>query len=61
MTKISIENKLSVIFEFTRSGYLKNILINAPTDREQATLEGALDRLIKPDHNSWIKRLLRRG
>lgn len=55
------ENKLTAQFEFTESGYLKAILLNAGSAAHQATLEKALNRLFKPDHLSWIKQLLGRG
>ena len=52
-------NKISVVFEFTRTGFLKAILLNAPDDEGQATLERALDRLCKPRHFGWIRRMFR--
>ena len=55
-----IENKLTAQLEFTESGYLKAILLNAGSKRDQATLEKALNRLLKPSPFSWIKRLFRR-
>jgi hypothetical protein len=54
------EPKLSAVFEFTEAGYLKAILLHAESEKEQATLERALDRLFKPRQFAWIKRLLRR-
>lgn len=55
------ETKLSAQFEFTETGYLKAILLNAGSEKDQATLERALDRLFKPDHYRWIKRLFKKG
>lgn len=54
------ENKITATFEFSRTGYLRAIYLNVPTDKDQATIERALDRLIRPAHESWIKRLFRR-
>jgi len=55
------EQKLSAQFEFTETGYLKAILLNAGNEKDQAILERALDRLFKPDHYRWIRRLFRKG
>jgi hypothetical protein len=54
------ETKLSAQFEFTETGYLKAILLNAESDEKQATLERALDRLLKPDSYGWIKRIFKK-
>jgi hypothetical protein len=51
------KNNLSVIFKFSESGRVKAIFLNAETDRDQAILEKALDRLIKTTHFSWLRRL----
>jgi len=55
------EPKLSAVFEFTKSGYLKAILLNACSEADQATLDRALDRLFKPQHFGWIRRLFKKG
>jgi hypothetical protein len=55
------DKKLTAIFEFTDCGYLRAILLNAGCEEDQITLERALDRLIRPQHTSWIKRLFGRG
>lgn len=47
--------------EFTETGYLRAVYLNAETDGDQATLERALCRVMKPDHVSWIRRLFKRG
>ena len=52
--------KLTAQFEFTENGYLKAILLNAESEKDQATLERALNRLFKPNHFSWIRRLFKR-
>jgi len=54
------ESKLSAVFEFTKAGYLKAILLSAENESDQATLERALDRLFKPGHLSWVRRLFKR-
>lgn len=54
------ESKLSAQFEFTKAGYLKAILLNAENEGDQKTLEKALDRLFKPSHLSWVRRLFKR-
>lgn len=51
------KEKLSVVFKFSQTGRLKAIFLNAETDRDQAILEKALDRLIKTTHFSWLRRL----
>ena len=55
------EPKLTAQFEFTENGYLKAVLLNAENEKGQATLERALDRLFKPDHFRWVKRLFKGG
>ena len=54
------ESKLSAVFEFTETGYLKSILLNTESEKDQATLERALDRLFRPDYFRRIKRLFKR-
>jgi hypothetical protein len=53
--------KISVVMEFTETGYLKAILLNAESEKNQVTLERALDRLLNPQHFGWIRRLFKRG
>lgn len=55
-----VEGRITATFEFSRNGYLRTIYLNVPTDRDQATLERALNRLIRPSHGSWVRRLFRR-
>jgi len=50
--------KLSILFEFTKTGRLKAIFLNAENDRDQALLERCLDRLIRPNQFSWLNKLL---
>lgn len=51
--------KISVVLEFTRTGFLKAVLLNAPDDERQIILQRSLDRLFKPQHFSWLRRLFR--
>lgn len=53
------KNKLSAQFEFTESGYLEAILLNAGSAERQAILEKALNRLFKPGHFAWVRRFFR--
>lgn len=53
------EDKISVVLEFTRTGFLKAVLLNAPDDDGQIILERSLDRLCKPQHVGWLRRLFR--
>jgi len=53
--------KITANLEFSKTGYLKAVYLNASTDSDQETLERALNRLLKPNHNSWIRRLFRQG
>jgi len=54
------ETTITAQLEFTSTGYLKAILLNAETDGDQATLERALTRIMNPGHRGWIGRLLKR-
>jgi hypothetical protein len=58
MTRTPTKSKLSAIFEFTETGFLKAILLNAPNDEGQKVIEKALDRVLNPP--SWMRRLFRR-
>jgi hypothetical protein len=52
--------KISAQFEFSPTGFLKAILLNAETDGNQGVLERALFRILNPGHMGWISRLFRR-
>jgi hypothetical protein len=52
--------RISVTMEFTSTGYLQSVLLNAQNDGDEAVLGKALNRLIKPDHFSWVRRLFRK-
>lgn len=52
--------RITAQLEFSETGYLRAVYLNAETDGDQAILEKALFRLLKPDHVSLIRRLFRR-
>ncbi len=52
--------KILVTMEFTSTGYLKSVLLNAQNDGDEEVLGKALNRLFKPNHFSWVRRLLSR-
>ncbi len=52
--------RISVTMEFTATGYLQSVLLNAQNDGDEATLDKALNRLIKPGHFSWVRRLFKK-
>lgn len=54
-----LSTKITAQLEFTSTGYLKAILLNAETDGDQKTLECALTRIMNPGHLGWIRRLFR--
>ena len=53
--------RITASLEFSPTGYLKAILLNAETDGDQAILERALTRIMNPGHMGWIRRLFHRG
>ncbi|MFH1147470.1 MAG: hypothetical protein V1736_07160 [Pseudomonadota bacterium] len=53
--------KITAILEFTPSGYLKTVFLNAETEQDEAVLERAVSRLINPSHFGWLRRLFWRG
>lgn len=52
--------RISVTMEFTSTGYLQSVLLNAQNDGDEATLDKALNRLLKPGHFSWVRRLFKK-
>ncbi len=52
--------KISVTMEFSSTGYLQSILLNAQNDGDEAVLDRALNRLLKPSHFPWVRRLFKR-
>lgn len=52
--------KISVTMEFSSTGYLQSILLNAQNDGDEAILDRALNRLLKPGHFAWVRRLFKR-
>jgi len=51
-------SKLSAVLQFTKSGHLEAILLNAGSEGDQTTIECAVDRLLKTRHVGLIQRLL---
>ena len=51
------KDKISAVFEFTNTGRLKAVYLNARSVQDQDVLEKGLDRIINPTHLSWFKRL----
>jgi hypothetical protein len=60
MNKNKSSAKMTANLEFTETGYLKAIYLNAESNGTQETLERALNRLLKPNHVSWVRRLFKR-
>jgi hypothetical protein len=52
--------KISVVMEFTETGYLQSVLLNAQNQGDEEVLGKALNRLLKPNHFSWVRRLFKR-
>lgn len=50
--------KITALFEFSDTGYLQSILLDAKTDGDQKVLEKALNRLFKPGHLGWLRGLI---
>ena len=49
--------KISALFEFSKTGRLKAIYLNAEGDGDQKVLEKGLTDLLKPQKFSLLKRL----
>lgn len=60
MTERKSSAKISVTMEFTSNGYLQSILLNAQNEGDEAVLDRALNRLLKPDHFAWMRRLFKK-
>jgi len=52
--------RVTALFEFSQSGNLKSIFLNAETEHDEAILQHGLSNLLKPDKFSLLKRLFRR-
>ena len=55
---MEIDEQMTVMITFDRKGTLKTISLNAPDEEKQKILSVAVERLIRPNHKSLIKRLL---
>lgn len=51
------QERITAVFQFNSSGYLKTIFLNSRDDRDQIVLQRGIERLFKPSHLSWVKRL----
>ncbi len=51
---------LGIYLEFTDRGFLRAVYFYSETDQGFITLRRALDRLLRPDHLGWVKRLFLR-
>lgn len=52
-----IKNKLTAQFEFTETGDLRAIYLNAGTDAKQVILEQALSQLLKHEPDNLFTRI----
>lgn len=52
---------ITATLTFSKSGYLRAVLLNAENLGDEEVLEGAINRLLKPVHVSWVRRLFRRS
>jgi hypothetical protein len=59
-SKSKTSAKITITLEFTSTGYLKSVLLNAQHDGDEEVLIRALNRLLKPGHFTWVRRLFRR-
>ena len=53
--------KITANLDFSETGYLRAVHLNAETDGDQEVLVRALTRILAPGHLGWIRRLFRRG
>lgn len=58
--KLKAKGVISAVFEFSETGGLKAIYLNAENDQDQIVLEKGLSRLLKPEYFGWLKRLFRK-
>jgi hypothetical protein len=56
----SSKDKISAVFEFTATGRLKAVYLNAQNEEDQDVLERGLNRIINPSHLGWFKRLFKK-
>ena len=53
------KGKITALFEFSQSGNLKSVFLNAETEHDEAILQRGLSHLLKPEKFSSLKRLFR--
>ena len=51
------KGKITVLFEFSQSGNLKSVLLNAETEHDEAVLQRGLSGLLQPEKMTLLKRL----
>ena len=51
------KGRITALFEFSQSGNLKSVFLNAETEHDEAILQRGLSRLLKPERMGLIKRL----
>ncbi len=54
---VKTKEKVTAVFEFNQTGNLVSVFLNAENERDQLVLERGIERLVKPSHLSWMKRL----
>lgn len=50
-------HKITAIFEFSQSGNLKAVFLNAENEHDQQVLQKGLSHLVKPEKMGLIRRL----
>ena len=50
---------ITATFQFNRYGQPLSVFLNAENENDQAVLQRALDRLLRPQNISWLNRILR--
>ena len=52
--------KISATIEFNKNGWVKNIFLNAQSSGDEDILEKGIERLVKPSHTNWLKKLFQK-
>ena len=60
MTQRRSQSEMSIVLRFSKTGFLRAILLDAPDDTSQAVLEKSFDRLVRPGAMAWLRRLFNR-
>jgi len=51
------KSKITAVFEFSQSGNLKAVFLNAENEHDQQVLQKGLSNLLKPQRFEWVRRL----